>query len=245
VIRNRTRGYAAPAYYQVMTEIQKEIENGRWKPDAMIPSERQLAEIHKVSIGTIKRATLALVNEGYLYRIQGKGTYVAGTLIKRENLRHYRFLKHFTDEEDVLSIKFLQLNKISAIESINRFLQIKSNQGLYEVKRLIISGKTPLAYVLSYFPQKMFKGLEGFSRTRFERIALYYALEQHYGITTVYNSELIGATHANEETAALLHIKKGTPVLYLETLAFTYKEKPYEYRQSFCLTDTKRVLREW
>lgn len=245
MIRNRNKGYPAPAYYNVMTDIQKEIERGRWKPDAVIPSERRLAEIHNVSIGTIKRATLALVNDGYLYRIQGKGTYVAGTLIKRENLRHYRFLKNFIDEEDPLGIKFLQLNKISGIESINQFLKIKPDQGLYEIKRLILSGKTPLAYVLSYLPQKMFKGLEEFSPTRFERIALYYSLEQHYGITTVYNNELIGATHATEEIAKSLHIKKGTPMLYLETLAFTYKEKPYEYRQSYCLTDSKRVFREW
>jgi GntR family transcriptional regulator len=244
-MRNRNKGYPVPAYYKVMTEILKEIESGRWKPDTIIPSERRLAEIHKVSIGTIKRATLDLVNEGYLYRIQGKGTYVAGTLIKRENLRHYRFLKSFKDEEDTLGIKFLQLNKISAIKSINKFLKIKPDEGLYEIKRLILSGKTPLAYVISYLPQKMFKGLEEFSATRFERIALYYSLEQHYGITTVYNTELIGATHATEELAKFLHTKIGTPMLYLEILAYTYKEKPYEYRQSYCLTDSKRVLREW
>ena len=153
--------------------------------------------------------------------------------------------KNFADEEDPLGIKFLQLNKVGGIESINRFLKIKADQGLYEIKRLILSGKTPLAYVLSYLPQKMFKDLEEFSPTRFERIALYYSLEQHYGITTVYNHELIGATPATDEIAKHLNIKKGTPMLYLETLAYTYKEKPYEYRQSYCLTDTKRVFREW
>jgi GntR family transcriptional regulator len=137
------------------------------------------------------------------------------------------------------------LTKIGGIESINRFLKIKSDQGLFEIKRIILSGKTPLAYVRSYLPQKMFKGLEEFTPTRFERIALYYSLEQHYGITTVYNNELIGAAPATDEIANSLHIKKGTPMLYLETLAYTYKEKPYEYRQSYCLTDSKRVFREW
>ena len=41
-----------------------------------IPSEQELMEMYQVSRITVRKAVDELVNEGYLYKIQGKGTYV-------------------------------------------------------------------------------------------------------------------------------------------------------------------------
>lgn len=42
----------------------------------MIPSERTLWETHEVSRGTVRKAVDALVEEGLLERVQGRGTFV-------------------------------------------------------------------------------------------------------------------------------------------------------------------------
>ena len=98
--RIQSDGDPTPAYYKLQMMLQKEIENGRWVPGQAIPPERALAESHQLSVGTVKKAILNLVNQGYLYRIQGKGTFVAGMTLQPESLRYYRFLEDFSDEEN-------------------------------------------------------------------------------------------------------------------------------------------------
>ncbi len=81
----KTDGLPIPAYYRLQMTILEDIEKGRWRPGECIPAERSLAELHNISIGTVKKALLNLVHEGYLHRIQGKGTFVAGTTLRRES----------------------------------------------------------------------------------------------------------------------------------------------------------------
>ena len=82
-----------PVYFQLQKKIKKQIEDGQWAPDESIPTERELIQTYNLSSGTVKKALLNLVNEGYLYRVQGKGTFVAGTTLRRGSLRYYRLQK--------------------------------------------------------------------------------------------------------------------------------------------------------
>ncbi|MCX7917511.1 MAG: GntR family transcriptional regulator [bacterium] len=63
-------------YRLVKDEIKKKIEKGIYKVGQLIPSENKLTQIYNVSRITVIKAINELVNEGYLYRIQGKGTFV-------------------------------------------------------------------------------------------------------------------------------------------------------------------------
>jgi GntR family transcriptional regulator len=233
-----------PVYFKLQMMLQEEIENGRWAPGQNIPPERVLAESHKLSVGTVKKAILNLVNKGYLYRIQGKGTFVAGMTLQPESLRYYRFLEDFSDEEVELKIKLLDLKVTKGNDSINRFLQLRLNQNLFEITRLFYHDSKPMVYCISYIPQKMFQNLANLPKQKFENIPLYIALEEIYGLPTINNQELISAVPAPDRTANLLEIRKESPVLLIEMLSYTYKQTPYEYRKSYCLTDKKAVFRE-
>ncbi len=233
-----------PVYFKLQMQLRKEIENGRWAPGQCIPPERILAESHKISIGTVKKAILNLVNEGYLYRIQGKGTFVAGNILDPESLRYYRFLESFADEEIELQIKLLNLIVTKSSEPISSWLRLKANQNLYKLRRAFFWGEKPIVYCISYLPQKMFPDLAKFPKQKFENIPLYIALEENYGLPTIFNRELIKTGRADKDTAEVLAIKKGSPVLFVEMLSFTYKQKPYEYRQSYCVTHTRSLFRE-
>jgi GntR family transcriptional regulator len=244
IVRNITDQDPMPVYFKLQMQLLKEIENGRWTPGQRIPPERILAETHNVSIGTVKKAILNLVNEGYLYRIQGKGTFVAGNTLQPESLRYYRFLESFEDEEVELQIKLLTLKVIKGVESINSLLMLKSNQDIYEIRRVFFREGKPVVYSVSYLPQKMFEDLKAFPIHKFENVPLYIALEESYGLPTIFNRELIKTDRANKDTAKVLAIRKGSPVLLMEMLSFTYKQKPYEYRRSYCLTDNRALFRE-
>ncbi len=233
-----------PAYYRLQAAIQNEIESGRWKPGEIIPAERVLAEKHAVSIGTVKKALLNLVHEGYLHRVQGKGTFVAGTTLRRESLRYYRLIEHFTDREIELKVHFIKLNRVKAAEPASTYLRTPRNQNLFELQRVFFSGKISLIYNISYLPEHLFRGLDLIPQTRFETTPLYLLLEEEYRLPTLYNRELFSATVAASPLTGMLKIEKGTPLLHIEMLAYTYKDIPYEYRQAYCLTTPQKVFRE-
>jgi GntR family transcriptional regulator len=241
----KAKNDSTPVYVKLQTKIQKDIESGKLEPGEKISTERKLAKIHGVSIGTVKKVMSNLSHEGYLYRIQGNGTYVAGTTLRRETLRYYRYLKDFKSDEASLEMKFLSLDKIDAMESVCSYLNLRKNHGLYELKRLMISDKRPIAYCVSYLPQKMCKDLENFTPSKFERIPIYISLEESYGFPTISNQELFSVKSADSEVAEALGINEGTPLQLIEMLAFTYKKRPYEYRKSYCLTDSGKLFRQY
>ena len=66
-----------PLYRRVKNYIELQIHNGKWRPDALIPSENKLVETLGVSRMTVNRALRELSAEGHLVRLQGVGTFVA------------------------------------------------------------------------------------------------------------------------------------------------------------------------
>jgi GntR family transcriptional regulator len=242
--RTQSDGDPTPVYFKLQMMLQEKIENGRWTPGQVIPPERAIAEKHKLSIGTVKKAILNLVTEGYLYRIQGKGTFVAAMALQPESLRYYRYLEDFNDEEVELQIKLLNLKVTKGTDPIYGFLNLRKNQKLFELDRLFYHGSKPVVYSISYIPQKMFEDLATLPKHKFENIPLYIALEEIYGLPTINNQELISAVAADSATAKKLEIQKGSPVLLIEMLSYTYRQTPYEYRKSYCLTDKRAIYRE-
>ena len=233
-----------PAYYRLQTAIQDKIESGRWKPGEPIATERGLAETHQVSIGTVKKALLNLVHEGYLYRVQGKGTFVAGTTLRRESLRYYRLMERFSGPEIELKVRFMKLKRVKGAEPARTFLKTEGNQNLFALERLFFSGNTSLIYNISYLPEGLFSGLDQIPQARFETTPLYLLLEEKYRLPTLYNRELFSAAIAEPPLAGILRVKKGTPLLHIEMLAYTYRDTPYEYRRAYCLTRRRRVFRK-
>lgn len=230
-----------PAYYHLQLTMQKEIEQGNWTPGEQIATERQLALEHGLSIGTVKKAITNLVNQGYLYRIQGKGTFVAGTEMRRKHIRYYKMLRNPKDKPANLNIEFLSIKRIPGRLPDSKYLQTPLSQDLFEIRRMFSWQGNPLILTVSMLPATMFPDLDKQDKAFFDHNLLYVALEQSYGMTTVSNQELFSAIAATQELAATLGVMEGKPLLFLEMLSFTYKKKPYEYRKAYCLSDDRKI----
>ncbi|NVJ68265.1 MAG: histidine utilization repressor [Gammaproteobacteria bacterium] len=66
-----------PRYQLVKDFIRKGIASKQWKEHKRVPSENELVDMCKVSRMTARRALDELTEEGVLYRVQGRGTFVA------------------------------------------------------------------------------------------------------------------------------------------------------------------------
>ncbi|MFC5648723.1 substrate-binding domain-containing protein [Paenibacillus solisilvae] len=66
-----------PKYQMVKDYVLSQIENNEISQDDRIPSESEFAKLLDVSSITVRKALADLVNEGVIYRIRGKGSFVA------------------------------------------------------------------------------------------------------------------------------------------------------------------------
>ncbi len=233
-----------PVYYQLQNELKKFIEDKEWAPGEHIPSSRNIAETYNVSMGTVQKAVANLVKEKYLYCVQGKGTFVATTGIQQTSLR-YTFLRQTFEGDDLsFKIKLIDTVKVDGFQPVNRYLNLSKNEKLFRIKRAFVSRSGPVVYGISYLPCSMFKDFENKLAKLLGKITLYEVIEQKYGLPTVRNKELFSTAVADEEIAGILGLKKGTPVLSIEMLSYTYKDQPYEYRVSYCKTGKRKLFRE-
>src|SRR3954464_3810159 len=73
-----------PIYHQLEEHIKQQIENGILKEEAIIPSEREYAQMFQISRMTVRQAINNLVSEGYLTRRKGRGTFVTKKKVEQE-----------------------------------------------------------------------------------------------------------------------------------------------------------------
>jgi len=238
------KGAPLPVYYRLQEALRGKIEDGQWKPGEAIPSERLITEEYKISIGTVKKALGNLVDEGYLYRMQGKGTFVGRSILRQKSLRYYRLVTEFGNDMADLEVRILGIREVKGFVPANRFLRIDADQPLFEMKRLFSSDEKPVVYAVSYIPKSMFMDFEKTSASRLENSTFYEVIEKDYGLPTIKNQELFGAAPADAKTAGVLKIGKGEPVLTIEMLSYTYRNVPYEYRWSYCVTSRHRIFAE-
>jgi GntR family transcriptional regulator of arabinose operon len=66
-----------PKYQQLKQEILSWLHTGRLKPNDQMPSENEIAEQFLMSRQTVRQTFGELEKEGWLYRMQGKGTFVS------------------------------------------------------------------------------------------------------------------------------------------------------------------------
>ncbi len=228
-----------PVYRLVQTVIQEGVAKGVWKTGQMLPTERELAQAFAVSVGTVKRAMLNLTHEGLLNRKQGSGTFVSGTLYNRQNKRYYLFLEDFDSPAYENSVLLHSVERVPAIPQINKHLRLSKKAELFSVLRTFREEGKPLLTARSFLSAQEFQGLDAFPMHSFEHVPFFIMLEQEYGVTTLHNEELFGIAPAPEEDAALLGVAPGTPLLLIKTIAYTHGQRPFEYRYSHCLADTK------
>lgn len=71
-------------YIQLMHVIKEQIHNGTYLEGEQIPTEGELSKMYNISRITIRRAIEELCQQGYLKKIQGKGTFVEAPKIYRK-----------------------------------------------------------------------------------------------------------------------------------------------------------------
>ena len=79
---------AKPLYVQMEELFWGKLDSGEWSPGALIPSENELSHMYGISRTTVRNVITKLVQEEVLFRLPGKGTYVAVPQIVAQSLSY-------------------------------------------------------------------------------------------------------------------------------------------------------------
>ncbi|MBS5946057.1 MAG: GntR family transcriptional regulator [Peptoniphilus harei] len=105
-----------PIYEQIKNQIKAQIVAGELKADEALPGMRTLASDLKVSVITTKRAYNDLEQEGYIYSMPGKGSFVKklNEEVVRENALA-EIEKYFTDAMTVAKASGIGIDELQEI----------------------------------------------------------------------------------------------------------------------------------
>lgn len=218
-----------PLYHQLKELIKRQIGNKIWKFDEMIPSENELASTYGVSVGTVKKALSVLVEEGVLYRRQGRGTFVARPDFKRSFIRFFRYGLGEQNHGDFPESKVLNSEIIVPPKRVQKILQLKDNKRTIKITRIRSIGDTPLMLEDLFLPHHIFKG---FDRVDISQQLLYPIYDEKYKMQIIWAEENLWPKIANTEESELLGISIGDPLIAIERIAYTYGDTPIEFRYS-------------
>lgn len=225
----------SPLYQQIKALLLQSLDRGEWKPGESIPSEFELAARYQVSQGTVRKAIDELAADNLLIRRQGKGTFVATH--HEANVR-FRFLRLTPDNGrvGVSSSQILDCTRLKAPADIALLLDLRTADMVVNLRRVLSFDDRPTIFDDIWLPGAVFKKLT-LELAEQNRGPMYAWFESEFGVSMVRADEKIEAVSANEETAKLLQVAPGSPLLHVERVSFTYGDRPVEVRRGWYLTD--------
>lgn len=205
-----------PKYVQLRDLLLERIASTGLGVDAMVPSERELSALYGLSRMTVRQTLDLLVAEGRLYRVPGKGTFVA-----RPKIEMSLVLASFSEDMRARGYepgaRELIRQVIPASGHTSRMLDIDPGTLVHHIERMRTADDEPMAVERSNIPAELVPGLEKFDLA--ER-SLYEVLENEYDILLDSGEQTIEAGICDSADSRLLGLPAGNPVLVMQRRSF-------------------------
>ena len=213
-------------YQQLRDVIEEKIDKGEWGANDRIPSENQLSEQYGLSRMTARSVLQDLVKEDKLYRVQGKGTFVAEKKIEAQSLYYVGIREQLEQMGYEVTTKMVDSRIIECDRTVAGHLDIEEGTPVFMIKRLRSIKEGPISIHVSYIPQKYSKGL---TPEILEQEQLCVLMNRNYGLNRKSVTETLESVAANKEEAKMLNVKIGHPLLMLKDELRSDGDIPYEY----------------
>jgi GntR family transcriptional regulator len=228
------RNSAKPLYAQLKGIIQGQLENGEWQANQMIPSENELASSYGISRMTARSVINQLVDEGFLYRVQGKGTFVCESKIEMASPSYAGIRSQLEKKGYKVETKLFEIIRIPCSGIISQRLALVPGTLVYDIKRLRIANGIAISYHHSFVPVALCKDLERFD---LQTEQLCEIMSIHYGLNRTHSAETLEIYLADENKASILQVEYGFPLLLLQDQIFSAGGLAFEYSRVFFRSD--------
>lgn len=227
-----------PIYMIIESDIKKRIYSGQLKSGDMIPSENDLKDVYGVSRMTVRQALNNLVNEGFLYRHKGKGTFVSSMKIEKS----IHGVRSFTEEMESfgrkVSSKIINFSLIKADVEIAEKLFLEENEEVYHIERIRYADNMPVLFENLFIPYCLFKNIT----KDILKGSFYDYMEKELKLKISHSMQSIEAKAADSRVSQNLNIEKNAPVLFIIRNTFLNNGRPFEYVKSYYKADSYKFV---
>jgi GntR family transcriptional regulator len=225
-----------PLYYQVQHTISQRIGRGEYAPGTQLPSETELSRELGVSRVTVREALRVLAQENILFKVQGRGTFVANHPNVAQPSRNFTgYLEDLYDQLDRVSVKQIDIARVSVTDDVRSTLALgEQDKEVVRIKRTRYVDDQPYAFTINVLPLEIGSHL---NKDSLQQTPLVRILEENLKIQIIDAHETITAAAADTEIAQSLDLPFLSPVMHVRRVLFTVDEKPLQIVDSYYRAD--------
>lgn len=225
-----------PLYQQLKERLK--IDISRRDINTKIPSEVELVSKYNVSRITVRKAVQDLVEEGFLIKVQGRGTFTRKPKLGR-NLRE---ILSYSRTCQILGVKpgakVLKVQLVKPSKHIRDSLHLRKNESAVILQRLRYADNTPVLFEKNYFPQRY----NFLLNEDLDDKSLYSLLANKYHVIPTSSQKTIEMVYADEEIAQHLRVLRDDPILLVTDLVYDPAGSPIHHAYEYILGNKFRFI---
>ena len=227
-------------YIQLTRIFINEIKSGQWQLNQRVPSEEELCKNYGVSKITVRQAVNNLVSDGYLMKLQGKGTFVVSVLpvvglAMKTQLAEETFGKEVKAEKEVIFKGIIE-----PTQDIRTYLRTTDKIYHFLCRRMV--NGNPAYLDESFIPYQMLPEIE---QLDIINNSLYLVLQEH-AIKKIFRVvQTIEVQQIQGYPAQYLDLTEGVPVLAVHRLLFSSDNTPVGYTRFLGRSDRYKFQTEF
>ncbi len=215
-----------PKYEKIRDYIIQGIESKNFTH--AIPSENQLAKTFSVSRMTARKALDKIVEQGFIERIPGKGTFVKKKNYYTSGFFKIRPFRKWAEDLNVeITSEILESQVIDPPENIDKMLD--HNGQVVLIRQLWFFDKKPVRYAIRYLRADICAGILW---ENLQGRSIHDILINKYHLPLTRVSQSMTAIALEKETARLFQVDPGYPVFRIQRVQYSF-EKPVTYVEYF------------
>lgn len=222
--------YPVPLYSQLKEILRTRILDGTYPPLSRMPSEAELGKAFEVSRITVRQALGDLQKEGLIFKIHGKGTFVAKPKAF-QNVSTLQGLGESMTQRGYEVINRLRSFKtVPANAQVAARLQVAEGENVVQIKRARLVNRELVSLEITWLPEHVGKRLE---KADLVSRDIFLILENDCALPLGHADLAIDAILADAELARALEVQEGSPVMRIERLTHTADGAPLDYEHLY------------
>ncbi len=216
-------------YVSINNDIVEKIENEEYAVNEKLPSEKKLMEFYSVSRDTIRKSLNKLEHNGYINKVNGKGSFVLDTQkfnFPVSNVVSFKELSTELGQEAVTIVELLQCNTVS--KQMMKKLNLSADEKVWKIIRTRKIDGQKVILDKDYVPEKFIAHLT-------EEIcqdSLYRYVEEDLGYKISHARKEITVQFATQEDKTYLDMHDFDMVVVIKSFTYLDDTSLFQYTES-------------